>query len=144
MRSASVDGAAIAAPSALERPRGEEPGGGLRQPGGERGAGEEGDADDEHAAAAEDVAGAGAEQQEAAEGQRVGVLHPRQAGGREAERVVDLGQSGDDDRDVEHDHQVAGEDDREETGGIGDTLRLGHAAAGSFHVGREICGREES
>ena len=62
--------------------------------------------------------GARAEQQQAAEGQGVGVLDPGEAGGREAEGGVDVGQGGDDHRDVEDDHQVAGEDDREHHGRV--------------------------
>ena len=69
------------------------------------------------AARAVQGAGAGAEEQQAAEGEQVGVLHPGQRDRREAQRRVDLRQRGDDDRDVEHDHQVAGEDDRQDERG---------------------------
>ena len=97
----------------------EQPGRRLGDAAEHRGEGEEGDAGDEDLAAAEDVTGAGAEQQQAAEGQRVGVLHPGEAGGREAEVLVDARQRRDHDRDVEDDHQVAAEDDREDEGGVG-------------------------
>ena len=60
--------------------------------------------------------------------ERVRVLHPREPRRREAERVLDVGQRGDDDRDVEDDHQVAGEDDREHGGRFGLVgVRDGHA-----------------
>ena len=93
---------------ALHRAGGEQPALGLREAAGQRGEGEDRDAGDEHPPAAEDVAGAGAEQQQAAERQRVGVLHPRQARGREVQRALDVRQRGDDDRDVEDDHELAG------------------------------------
>ncbi len=77
------------------------------------------DAEHEHPPPAEDVARTCAEQQEPAEGERVRVLHPREAGGGEAERVVDPGQRRDHDRGVEDDHQVAGDDHGEDRGGAG-------------------------
>ena len=98
---------------ALDAACGEQPRGALSRTGRERGQREEGDAGDEHAAPAEEVAGARSEQEQPPERERVGVLHPGQAGGREAEGVVDAGEGVDDDRDVEHDHQVAAENDRE-------------------------------
>ena len=96
----------------------EQPGRRLGDAAEHRGEGEEGDAGDEDLAAAEDVAGPGAEQEQTAEGQRVGVLHPGEAGGGEAEVLVDARQRRDHHRDVEDDHQVAAEDDREDEGGV--------------------------
>src|SRR5215216_4631613 len=55
------------------------------QPAQERGQGEHQDPGDEHPAAAQDVAGPAAQQEQAAEGQGVGVQHPRQVGGGEPE-----------------------------------------------------------
>ena len=81
MSSASVDGAAIAAPTPCTARAASSQVGRLRRAARERREREEGDAEDEHAPAAEEVAGACAEQEQAAEGQRVGVLHPREAGG---------------------------------------------------------------
>jgi hypothetical protein len=43
---------------------------------------------------------------------RVGVLHPRQAGGGKPQFIAQLWQRGNDDRDIEHDHQVAAQHDR--------------------------------
>ena len=54
--------------------------------------GEDGDAGEEGAPPAEQVAGPGAEQQQAAEGQRVGVEHPGQLGVGEAQRRLHVGQ----------------------------------------------------
>jgi hypothetical protein len=76
------------------------------------------DPGDEHAAPAEDVAGAAAEQQQAAEGQGVGVEHPRQAGGGEAQRLLDLRQGDVDDGGVQHDHQLRRRDDGERQRGV--------------------------
>ena len=101
---------------ALDGARAEQPGGRLRESDGERSDGKQPKADDEHAAAAENVAGARAEQQQTAERQRVGVLHPREVGVGEAEALLDFRQAGDDDRDVEHDHQVADENDPQHGG----------------------------
>ena len=49
------------------------------------------DPEAEEPPAAEEVASAGAEQQQPAERERVGVLHPGQAGGREVQGAVDAG-----------------------------------------------------
>ena len=67
----------------------------------QRGAGEEQGAGEEHAPAAEEVGRAPAEQQEAGEGERVGVQDPLQAVGGEAQRVLDRRQRDVHDRDVE-------------------------------------------
>ena len=87
---------------------------------------EQGDAGHEDLAPAEDVAGPGTEQEQAAEGQGVGVLDPGQSGGGEVEGPVDVGQGGDDDGGVEDDHQVGGEDDASTTVG----LRVGPGSEG--------------
>ena len=85
---ASEDGAASAPPTpcraraASRKP----PAGGEAAE--QRGDDEHGDAGEEGAAAAEEVAGPGAEQQQAAEGQRVGVEDPGQAGAGEAQRAA--------------------------------------------------------
>ena len=66
--------------------------------------------------------GPAAEQQQAAEGQRVGVDDPLQAGAREAERPLNVGQRDVDDRGVEHHHELRGGDDdkgQAETSGPG-------------------------
>ena len=60
----------------------------LRQPRGQAGDGEEHQAADERALAAEQVADASPEQQEAGEGQRVAADHPLQPGGREPEALL--------------------------------------------------------
>ena len=63
--------------------------------------------------APDQVAGAPAEQQEAAEHQRVAVDHPLQVGGREAEVALDRGQRDVDDRRVEDDHELREADEHE-------------------------------
>ena len=79
----------------------------------ERGRGEEQDAGDEHPAAAEQVAEAAAEQQQAAEGEGVGVDDPREVRVAEPEVGLDVGQRDVDDGAVEHDHQLRAADDGE-------------------------------
>lgn len=86
----------------------------LRGADGDGGDGEDRHADDEHPTAAEYVPGTRAKQEEATEGQRIGALNPGKPGVREAELVMDLRQTCKDDGDVEHDHHVADEDDRED------------------------------
>lgn len=52
---------------------------------------EDDEAEDEHGLTPEDVAGTGAEKQEAAEDERVGVLHPGELGRGEAEVGLQVG-----------------------------------------------------
>jgi hypothetical protein len=56
---------------------------------------------------AEEVAEPTAEQQEAAEGQQIGVHHPRERRLREPEVVPDRRERDVHDRAVQHDHQIA-------------------------------------
>ena len=74
----------------LHRPGGQQPGLGGGEAAEQRGQRKHDDAGDEDPAPPEDVAGPAAEQQQPAEGQRVGVDHPLQPGAREAERVLDV------------------------------------------------------
>ena len=69
------------------------------------------------ASSPQDVSCAGSQQEQAAEDQRVGVLHPGKLGRREVEVGADARQSGEDHRVVEQDHEVAGQDDREDRPG---------------------------
>ena len=69
--------------------------------------------------AAEDVARAAAEQQEAAERQRVPVQHPGQAGGGEVQGVLDVRQRDVHDGGVEDDHELGAEHDGERDAGTG-------------------------
>jgi len=98
---------------ALRGARSDQPGRRLRQSDGQRGQREQRQPGYEHASPAQQIPGAGTQQEQAAEGQRIGVLHPGQARVRKAQAVADRGQTGDDDRNVEHDHQVARQDDRQ-------------------------------
>ena len=103
---------------ALEAASDEEHRGRGGEPADDRGGGEEADPDAEEASAAKQIASAGAEQQQAAEGERVGVLNPAEAGRREVQRAVDAGQRRDHDRGVEDDHQVRAENQREDQGWV--------------------------
>ena len=74
---------------------------------------EDDDADEEHAPAAEQVGRAPAEQQEAAEDERVGADHPLEVLLREAEVDLDRGQGDVHDRDVEDDHELHDAEERQ-------------------------------
>src|SRR3982074_3628470 len=95
MTSASTAGEASAPPTPCRaRATSSTPADGARTPAseatGQRGDGEQGDAGQEHPAAAEDVAGPAAEQQQAAERERVPVQHPGQAGRGEVQPGLDM------------------------------------------------------
>jgi len=68
--------------------------------------------------AAEQVAGATAEQQQPTKDEGVGVQHPRQTGRGEAERPMDVRQRDVHDRRIEHDHQLRSRDDGESEVGV--------------------------
>ena len=111
--------------------------GGGREPAGQRGGREQAEAGEEHAAAAEQVARPAAEEQEAAEGERVGVHHPLEAVGGEPEISLDGGERDVHDRDVEDHHELRegedGEDEPPRVGGRGRIIHVlnGHAAEGT-------------
>ncbi len=98
---------------ALQGARGQQPGLGVGETAEQRGDREQDDPGDEDPLAAEDVAGPAAEQQQAAEGQRVGVDDPLQAGAGEAERGLDVRQRDVDDGGVQHHHELRGGDDQQ-------------------------------
>ena len=98
----------------LQGPGGQEHPAGDGQPAEQRADREEGDAGQEGAAAAEEVAAAGPEQQQAAEGEQVGVEDPGQLASGEAEALLDVGQGDVDDGRVEDHHQLGGQDDEQE------------------------------
>ena len=91
----------------LHRAADDEPGRGRRQAAGHGGDGEEHRAAEEDPLVAQQVAEPAAQQQEAAEGQQVGVDDPGQRRLAEAEVVADRRQRDVHDALVEHDHQVA-------------------------------------
>src|SRR4051794_19448959 len=113
VRIESAAGGEQRAAQALGRTRGDEDAWPRREPGHERGAREERHAGHEHPAAAEQVTGAAAEQQEAAEQQRVGADDPLQPRGGEAEVRLDVGKRDVHDRHVEDDHELGQGEDRE-------------------------------
>ena len=84
-----------------------------REPAGDRRDREERDPDQEHPPVAEEVTEPSAEQEEAAEGEQVGVHDPGERGLGEAEVGPDRRQGDVHDRRVEHDHQRAGAEDEE-------------------------------
>jgi hypothetical protein len=110
---------------ALDRPSGQQPRWRLGEPRDQERDREERDTRHEDPAAAEDVAGSRAEKQQPSKGQGIGVLNPGEPRGREVERAVDVGERGDDHRDVDDDHQITGEDDPQNHGSV----RCGHGGA---------------
>jgi hypothetical protein len=98
---------------ALDRPRGNQPPLTGGEPAEQRRPGKQQQPEDEHPPSAEDVTGAAAEQEQAAEGDRIGVYHPLQAGSGKAKRPLDVRQGNVHDGPVEHDHQLGGGDDQQ-------------------------------
>ena len=76
--------------------------------------GEDGDAGQEGPAPAEEVAGACAQEQEAAEGEQVAVDDPGELAPREAEPLLDVRQGDVDDGGVQDDHQLGRQNDEQE------------------------------
>jgi hypothetical protein len=91
---------------ALQRPRRHERGLRMGEPAEQRGQREQGEPAHENPPPPEDVPRPAAEQQEAAEGQQVGVDHPRERSPRKAQVVFDRRQRHVHDRAVENDHQL--------------------------------------
>ena len=80
-----------------------------------------------------------AEQQQATEGERVGVDDPFEAGPAEAERLLDVGECDVDDGRVQHHHQLGGGDDHQrqaETAVTGP----GTSGTGDGPPGEGLCG----
>ena len=106
VRIESAAGASSAPPRPWSRAEGDQRGLGPGEAGEQRADREEGDAGDEEPAPAEQVGHPAAEQQEAAEHDRVGGDHPLQALLAEVEVGLDRRQRDVHDRDVEHDHEL--------------------------------------
>jgi hypothetical protein len=122
---------------ALDRAGGEQFRRAVSEAAGERGEREQRDADDEHAAPAEQVTGAGAEQQQSAEGEGVRVHDPGQVLRGEPQGAFDVVQGDVDDGGVEHHHQLACQDHGEDEPGSG---YAGHAPReGDGHEQTSIC-----
>ena len=92
----------------------------LREAAGQRGGGEEDEAGHEHAPAAEQVGQAPAQQQEAAEGERVGVDDPGEVLLGEVEVAAHRGQGDVDDRRVEDDDELRRGEQRQREALTGD------------------------
>ena len=101
------------AAGALDGPGRQQPRLGSGQPAGEGCGREQQQADNEHLAPAKQVTGTAAEQQQAAERQRIAVDHPLQAAVGKSEGRLDVGQRDVDDGGVEDDHQLRGRDDQQ-------------------------------
>ena len=134
----SAAGATMARADALQRPGAEQPRLGGGEPAEQRGRREQDDAGDEDPAPAQDVAGPAAEQQQAAEGQRVGVDDPLQARAGEAQCVLDVGECDVDDGRVEHHHELRGGDDDE--GQAEMALACASRCSWAPSPGRGLCG----
>ena len=98
---------------ALDRPGADQRGLRPGEPAEQRAEGEDHEPGHEDAAASEDVRRAAAEQQEAAEHERVGGDHPLQVRLRDVEIQLDRGECDVHDRDVEHDHELDGAQKRQ-------------------------------
>ena len=91
----------------LDGAGGDQPGLGLREATAQRRQGEHHEAEHEHPATPQQVGHSPAEQQEAAEGQRVGVHHPGEVVAGEVQVSADGWQRDVDDRCVDHDHELS-------------------------------------
>ena len=106
-------GVMIAAPTPWTRAGGDERRRRPGEPAEERRGREEEDTGHEQATAPEQVGRASSEQEQAAEGERVGAQHPLQALLREAEVRLDRGQRHEHDRGVEDHHEEGAAEERE-------------------------------
>ncbi len=100
-------------PDALRSPGDDQPGRRGGKPSREGTEREQEHAGDEHAAPSEQIAGATAEEQQAAECQGITVDYPLQAGWREVQSPLDRRQRDVHDRGVEHHHELCDRDDDE-------------------------------
>ena len=118
---------------ALGRAGGDQLGFVRREAGGERRRGDEQEPGDEHPPSAEQVGQAPAEQQEAAEGEDVGVHHPGEVLLREVERLADRGQGDVHDRGVKDDDELGcREQHQRDPAPVMCSLYIGHLS--SFRV----------
>ena len=123
-----------------------------REPVQERGDGEDHEPDQEQPLSPDQVAGAPAEEQEAAEDQGVGVDHPLQLGRRHLEVLLDRGQRDVHDGRVQDDHELRHADEAEDEPGIGafrghrgrSISRCGRRRYGYPHHGEIASGRSET
>ncbi len=115
---------------------------GLREPAEQGEEREDAQPELEHAEAAADVAEATAEQEEPAEGERVGVEHPGQRGRAEAEVGVDARERDVHHGDVQHQHELGHEHDRDpRRGATGVRRQLGREVPLSLGVASGQCRR---
>ena len=126
----SAAGETIAAPRPCAARAAMQPSLRLRESARERGEREQHEADHEHPPASEQVGHPAAQQQEAAEGQRVGVHDPREVRAREVQRPPDRRQRDVDDRGVDHDHELRHREQQQ-----GEVLRAGGVEGGRLGLG---------
>ena len=117
---------------ALQRPGDHQDPEGRREPAEERGGGEADQAGDEGPLAPEEVADLAADEQQAAERERVGGDDPLAVLGREPKVLLRRGQRDVDDRRVEHDHELRDPEQREDGPAVG----LGGGRRGGRHRSR--------
>ena len=89
----------------------------------------------------EQVAGPAAEQQQAAEGQGIGIDDPLKVAAGEAERALDVRQGHVDDGRVEHDHELCRRDDGE---GQAQPSRRACCRGGGRLRGTDLCGGHDN
>ncbi len=130
------DGAA----QTLDRPRADQHRLRLRQATAERGQREDGDTNEEEPPVAEEVAEPATQQQEAAEGEQIGVHDPGQRGWSKAEVRANGGQRDIHDSRIEHDHETAqAEDDQREPACAAIGAASGHVFPSSVpELGRRV------
>ncbi len=113
---------ALYSPSAEQGPAAQ------RQAADEGGRGEDANAEEEHTPATEEIAGPCAEKEKPAEGEDVRVEHPRQGAGGEPQAVLDVRERDVDDGRVQHDHQLRGQDHREQHCRLAQAARLSRSS----------------
>ncbi len=126
---------------ALQRARSDEELGRGREAVEQRRDGEDDHADDEQALAPDEVGGAAAEQQEAAEGERVCVHDPLQRAGREVEVLLDRGQRHVHDGRVQHDHELGDAHEHQDEPLVGDPRWVRRCSRGGSGGSGCGCGR---
>ena len=120
----------------LERPAGDQHSGRLREAVEQRGGAEHDDPGREQPLTTEQVGRAAAEQQEAAEDERVRVDDPLEVRGGEVQPVLNGGQRDVHDGRIEHDHELGEAGDHEDQPPICASAGWG----GQFRPGRGLCG----
>ena len=96
----------------------------------------------ERPAAAEEVAGAGAQEQQPAEGEQVRVEHPGELAPRETEALLDVREGDVDDGRVQDDHELGGQNHEQEHEGVLSRLLRRPGRPGDGSPDRHGAGRD--